>query len=68
VHLGPWTLHPLNSPVELWDEAVAMRHCAERCEPECRAGDTVMFSVIAEDWPRVRDGLADRVSAYGEGA
>ena len=27
--------------------------------------DTVMFSVIAEDWPRVRDGLADRVSAYG---
>jgi len=27
--------------------------------------DTAMFSVIAEDWPRVRDGLADRVSAYG---
>ena len=27
--------------------------------------DTVMFSVIAEEWPRVRDGLADRVSAYG---
>ena len=30
--------------------------------------DTVMFSVIAEDWPRVRDGLADRVSAYSAGA
>jgi len=26
--------------------------------------DTVMFSVTAEDWPAVRDGLADRVSAY----
>jgi RimJ/RimL family protein N-acetyltransferase len=26
--------------------------------------DTVMFSVIAEDWPDVRHGLSDRVSAY----
>ncbi len=26
--------------------------------------DSVMFSVIAEDWPVVRTGLADRVSAY----
>ena len=30
--------------------------------------DTVMFSVIAEEWPTVRAGLADRVSAYGEPA
>ena len=27
--------------------------------------DTVMFSVVAEDWPVVRAGLVDRVSAYG---
>lgn len=27
--------------------------------------DTVMFSVVAEDWPDVRAGLTDRVSAYG---
>ena len=26
--------------------------------------DTVMFSVVAEEWPEVRRGLADRVSAY----
>jgi hypothetical protein len=26
--------------------------------------DTVMFSVTAEDWPDVRRGLSDRVSAY----
>jgi RimJ/RimL family protein N-acetyltransferase len=26
--------------------------------------DTVMFSITAEEWPRVRAGLADRVSAY----
>jgi RimJ/RimL family protein N-acetyltransferase len=30
--------------------------------------DTVMFSITAEDWPEVRRGLADRVSAYGDGA
>lgn len=27
--------------------------------------DTVMFSVVAEDWPGVRARLTDRVSAYG---
>ena len=27
--------------------------------------DTVMFSITAEEWPVVRHGLADRVSAYG---
>jgi N-acetyltransferase len=26
--------------------------------------DTVMFSVTAEEWPRVRQGLSDRVSAF----
>jgi RimJ/RimL family protein N-acetyltransferase len=26
--------------------------------------DTVMFSITAEDWPQVRRGLSDRVSAY----
>ena len=30
--------------------------------------DTVVFSVIAEEWPGVRSGLADRVSAYGDPA
>jgi N-acetyltransferase len=29
--------------------------------------DTVMFSITAEDWPGVRAGLADRLSAYGDG-
>jgi hypothetical protein len=30
--------------------------------------DTVMFSIIADDWPEVRRTLADRVSAYGDSA
>jgi len=26
--------------------------------------DTVLFSIVAEEWSGVRDGLSDRVSAY----
>jgi hypothetical protein len=48
VHLGPWMLQPLNSPLQLWQEALAMRNCAEIHESSCRRGEQVLFSVTRD--------------------
>lgn len=45
VAVGRWTLRPLNSALDLWEEALAMRHCAETFVERCQSGDHVMFSV-----------------------
>lgn len=46
VSVDRWELRPLNSALALWEEAVAMRHCAERYGDRCQAGESVMFSVF----------------------
>lgn len=48
VQLQPWTLRPLNSPLQLWEEALAMHHCADIHESRCRGGEEVLFSVTQD--------------------
>jgi RimJ/RimL family protein N-acetyltransferase len=44
-------------------EGVLRRHMVR---PDGTTRDTVVFSVIVDDWPQVRAGLAERVSSYVE--
>ncbi len=37
---------------------------AHRIAPDGSTGDTVYFSILADEWPRVRDGLLDRLAAF----
>jgi RimJ/RimL family protein N-acetyltransferase len=43
-----------------------LRRCQRRADGTVR--DTVLFSITAEEWPGVRAGLTDRLSAYGGSA
>jgi len=56
-HRSQQAIHRLGATYE-----GVLRRYQRRADGSVR--DTVLFSVVAEDWPRVRDGLADRVSAY----
>jgi RimJ/RimL family protein N-acetyltransferase len=44
-------------------EGVLRRHMVR---PDGTTRDTVVFSVIVDDWPQVRAGLAERVASYVE--
>jgi hypothetical protein len=59
VSIGRWTLRPLNSALALWEEALAMRHCAEGFVGRCQSGGSVMFSV-SEGTRRVATALMDK--------
>jgi RimJ/RimL family protein N-acetyltransferase len=56
-HRSQQAIHRLGAAYE-----GVLRRYQRRADGSVR--DTVMFSVVAEDWPRVREGLTDRVSAY----
>lgn len=38
---------------------------AHRIAPDGSAGDTLYFSVLSDEWPRVRKGLEDRLASLG---
>ncbi len=49
VPLGPGrSLHPLDSPLELWLEARAMRNCVESLQGSCERGEIALYSLRLE--------------------
>ncbi|MCX8113901.1 MAG: hypothetical protein N3D71_02395, partial [Burkholderiaceae bacterium] len=45
IELDGMTVVALQTPLALWDEGRAMRHCAPQLEVLCRSGGTLVFSI-----------------------
>jgi hypothetical protein len=43
--LGPWWVVPMRNPLELAEEAMAMKNCLRDYEDDCRVGSAVVFSI-----------------------
>jgi hypothetical protein len=52
VTVGGFTAIPLTNGKELWEESIAMRHCADRYGEQCQKGTHILFSVRAADASR----------------
>ena len=70
--VGEFTAIPLASGKDLWDESVAMRHCADLYAKPCQEGTALLFSVRAASGARYatialtqKDGVWSLLQACG---
>jgi len=45
IETGPYRIVPLASAAAMWEESIAMRHCADRYIPSCETGHHHLFSI-----------------------
>jgi hypothetical protein len=63
--MGDYSIRPLRTPLDLWQEARAMRHCAETFAEKCSEGEALLVSLrhgknpdkrVATAWYARQDG------------
>lgn len=53
IETGPYRIVPLASAAAMWEESIAMRHCADRYIPSCENGHHHLFSIRSRCGKRV---------------